>query len=94
MEDERRHIPNRLRKFRKLTGYTQKDVAALIGVQSTDRISLWEQGFAFPSVVNLIKLSIIYHVFPTDLYYDLMRELRREIEERKRSLCLQDISKR
>ena len=89
----RRHIPNRLRKYRKLMGYTQKEVCFLLGVSATDRISLWEQGRALPSVSNLIKLSIIYHVFPTDLYYDFMKLLHRELEERKQSLCLKDIGK-
>lgn len=90
----RRHIPNRLRKHRKLMGYTQKDVALLLGVNATDRISQWEQGVTFPNVINLIKLSIIFHVFPTDLYYDLMSVLRKELDERMKSGCLQDISKR
>ena len=88
-----RHIPNRLRKHRKLMGYTQKEVAVLLGVNATDRISQWEQGLTLPNAVNLIKLSLVYHVFPTDLYYDLMSNLRKEIEERMKSGCLKDISK-
>jgi transcriptional regulator with XRE-family HTH domain len=93
MENAGQHIPNRLRKHRKLMGYTQKQVCFLLGIASTDRISHWEKGIAMPSVANLIKLSIIYHVFPTDLYYDFMKVLRHELEERKRNLCLKDISK-
>jgi len=88
MEHVRRHIPNRLRKHRKMMGYTQKQVALLLGVNATDRISLWEKGATFPSTINLIKLSLIYHVFPTDLYYDLMKHLRHELEERSRGLAL------
>ncbi len=91
MENDRRHIPNRLRKYRRLMGYTQKEVCFLLGVKSTDRISLWEKGLAFPNVTNLIKLSILYHAFPTDLYFDLMKILRHELEEHKQSLCLKDI---
>jgi transcriptional regulator with XRE-family HTH domain len=74
-------------------GYTQKKVALLLGVTATDRISQWEKGHTLPSAINLIKLSIIYRVFPTDLYYDLMKTLRHELEERTQSLCLKDISK-
>lgn len=93
MEHVRRHIPNRLRKYRKLMGYTQQDVCFLLGVKSTDRMCLWEKGLAMPSVSNLIMLSIIYKVFPTDLYYDLMKILDHELKERKQSLCLKDIRK-
>jgi len=87
------HIPNRLRKHRKLMGYTQKEVAILLGVKATDRISQWEQGLTLPNAINLIKLSLVYHVFPTDLYYDLMGILRKDIEERIKSGCLKDVTK-
>ena len=91
MEHGRRtHIPNRLRKHRKMMGYTQKEVARLLGLAGSDRISQWEQGLKYPSVVNLIKLSVIYHVFPTDLYYDLMKAVREEIEERMHPPAVQD----
>ena len=75
-------------------GYTQKDVALLLGFTTTERISKWEKGIMMPSTINLIKLSLIYHVFPTDLYYDLMSVLRNELEERSKSLCLKDITTR
>ena len=86
MEYVRRHIPNRLRKHRKLMGYTQKDVALLLGLHNTNRISRWEKGLCFPSVVNLIKLSIIYRTFPNELYFDLLLELRHELLKKEREL--------
>ena len=70
---------NRLRKHRKLMGYKQSDVAHLLGLRNTNRISRWEKGLSFPSVVNLIKLSIIYRTFPNELYFDLLLTLRHEL---------------
>ncbi len=91
MGHDGRHIPNRLRRHRKMMGYTQKEVAKLLGVNATDRLSLWEKGITMPNAINLIKLSLIYHVFPTDLYYDLMVELRNDLQDRLQPGCLQDI---
>ena len=70
MERKGRYIPNRLRKYRILAGYSQKDVAIILGMKSTSRISKWEQGTALPSLEYLFKLSILYHVLCDELYYN------------------------
>jgi transcriptional regulator with XRE-family HTH domain len=70
---------NRLRKFRRLMRYKQKDVAKKIGLKSPNRISRWENGTALPSVVNLFKLSVLYHTLADQLYIDLVEDLRDEI---------------
>lgn len=70
MESYGRNIPNRLRKHRILAGYSQKDVADILGMKSTSRISKWEQGTALPSLEYLLKLSILYHVLCDELYYN------------------------
>jgi len=76
MELAGRHIPNSLRRQRKLMGYSQTDVAKQLGMKRTNRISEWERGDAMPSLINLLKLSIIYRTLPTDLYFDLFQELK------------------
>ena len=88
MEHESGHIPNRLKKHRMLMGYKQKDIAYLLGLVSTNRISEWENGTAMPNLINLIKLSVIYRTFPTDLYFDLMQELREELLLKEQALVL------
>jgi transcriptional regulator with XRE-family HTH domain len=70
MESKGRYIPNRLRKYRILAGYSQKDVAHILGMKSTSRISKWEQGTALPSLEYLFKLSILYRVLCDELYYN------------------------
>lgn len=88
MEHESGHIPNRLKKHRALMGYKQKDIAYLLGLVSTNRISEWENGTAMPNLINLIKLSVIYRTIPTDLYYDVMKELREELLRKEKKLLL------
>lgn len=86
MEHESGHIPNRLKKHRVLMGYKQKDIAYLLGLVSTNRISEWENGMANPNLINLIKLSVIYRTLPTDLYFDLMQSVRIHLAVKEKAL--------
>lgn len=76
-------ILNRLRKFRKQMGYSQKDVSILLGHKCTSQLSRWEEGLAMPSIINLFKLSIIYSRLPTDIYLDTYLELKPIIQKQK-----------
>ncbi len=54
--------PNTLKEHRIKSGLTQKEVAAILGMQCEDRISHWERGQSMPSVRNLLKLGEIYKI--------------------------------
>lgn len=82
MEDERRHIPNRLRMHRKLMRYKQKQVAALLQIHPA-QLSQWENGVKLPSTINLIKLSIIYRTLPNDLYFEYYQELKEHLKNQE-----------
>lgn len=76
--------PNRLRKYRKQMGYDQKYVAHILGHKCTSQLSRWEEGLAMPSVINLLKLSIIYGRLPSDLYFDTYLELKDKLQKKKK----------
>jgi transcriptional regulator with XRE-family HTH domain len=76
MEVQRKRIPNKLKRYRKLAGYSQKDVAAILGLKSTARISSWERGTKFPGILNLFSLEILYRTLPAELFCDLYRMQR------------------
>lgn len=78
-------ILNRLRKHRKLMGYKQSDVAELLGLKNTNRLSRWEKGLSLPNTINLIKLSIIYRTFPNELYFDLLLKLRHDLLQKEKT---------
>jgi transcriptional regulator with XRE-family HTH domain len=82
MENERRHIPNRLRMHRKLMRYSQKQVAHLLGLHPA-QLSQWENGLKLPNTLNLIKLSIIYRALPTELYFEYFQEIREHIKNKE-----------
>lgn len=79
-------FPSQLRRYRKERGLRQKDVAKLLGIKNTTAISRWEKGENLPSLINAIKLSVVYHVLIDSLFIDLVRELRQEIHTRQRSI--------
>lgn len=74
-------IPNALRKYRKQYNMRQIDVAKKLGFKSTDRISRWEAGIAFPHPRNLLKLSVIFKVPLEELYTELISSLKTDIKD-------------
>mgnify|MGYP000850955326 CR=1 FL=1 len=81
-----KNIPNSLRKFRKMNGYSQKQVAFFLGVENAGMISRWEKGSRFPSPVNIFRLAALYHTMSDALYFNLLRVVRREIQARRDAL--------
>ncbi|OPY73241.1 MAG: Helix-turn-helix domain protein [Syntrophorhabdus sp. PtaU1.Bin002] len=81
-----KRIPNCLRKCRKIAGYSQKQVALLLGIENAGMISRWENGSCFPSPVNIFRLAAVYHTMADALYIDLLRAVRREIQARRNQL--------
>ena len=49
-----------------------------LGFKSADRISLWENGKAFPSIANLIKLSLLYNAQVEELYKEFIEKMRKK----------------
>lgn len=45
------------------------------------QLSRWENGESFPELIGLLKLSILYRTFPSELYEDLFLLLKGEIEK-------------
>lgn len=73
----RQHL-NLLWKYRKLMGYTQKEVGKKLGIDPT-LISRWERGAVMPSSINLLKLSVLYKTLPNELYRGLVKQYAREL---------------
>lgn len=65
-------------------GYSQKEVARLLGHKDTTMLSRWEKGKSMPSARNLLKLSIIYRTLADQLYFDLILEERSAIDRNRR----------
>jgi transcriptional regulator with XRE-family HTH domain len=75
----RKTIPNSLRKYRRARGLTQKDVARILGLESTSLISRWESGFCLPKAITIFKLAVLYRTMADALFIDLRRLLQKDI---------------
>lgn len=80
---EYKQVPNLLRKYRKANGFKQRDVARILGIKSSSKISRWENGLCVPTLVNAFKISILYRVMVDSLFIDLVRNLREEVKKRE-----------
>lgn len=67
-------IPNRLKKFRCMAGYTQKQVAEKLGMNQSNLISKWEKGKNTPGVYHLFQLAHLYHTIAEELMKDSWRK--------------------
>ncbi len=76
-------ISNCLRKYRKLKGLKQKDVAKILKLRSTSMISRWEKGTCLPNSLNIFKLSLLYRTLIDTLFIDLMRKLKDDLRKRE-----------
>lgn len=76
-------ISNCLRKYRKLKGLRQKDVARILKLRSTSMISRWENGIVLPNSLNILRLSLLYRTLIDILFIDLMRRLKEDLRVRE-----------
>ena len=79
MEREKNTIPNRLRYYRKRFGYSRKQVAALLVLNSPSDVARWERGVNMPTSMSLLKLCALYRTSANDLYYDVVNELKKQV---------------
>jgi len=78
---ERRRIPNRLKKYRRLAGLSQKEVAQFLGLKNTACISRWEKGCGYPGITVLFRLSLLYKTLPNHLYQEVWESLKEDIQQ-------------
>ncbi len=63
-------IPNELKKYRCIHGYTQLSLAKKLGMNNSILISRWELGIVAPSLDSLLKLCVIYKTLIQELYIE------------------------
>ncbi len=79
-------MANRLWKYRKRMGFTQKQVAMIMGYVSPTLLSHYERGRKLPSLTTALKLEIVYRVPVAFLYPDLYQQLKEELQAREEAL--------
>jgi len=79
MSKHHESLNNCLRKYRRLRGLRQKDVADILELKSTGMISRWEKGVCLPETINVIRLTVLYRTMAEALYIDLVRNLKEDL---------------
>jgi transcriptional regulator with XRE-family HTH domain len=74
-----------LRLARRKAGYTQRDVAHLLGVQQS-AVSALEHGRALPSIREIVTLSVVYGRSFESLFGEVMTEARKALRDRIRTM--------
>src|SRR5262245_61384933 len=74
---------NRLRKYRRARGLSQRDVARILGFADPTSLSHWEQGIRLPSARNLFRLAALYRTLVDALYIDTLRRIRKDVQRQE-----------
>lgn len=79
-------LENYLRMHRKRAGLTQGELAYLLGVQSSGKISRYERFARRPTLEAALALEIILGVPVRDLFEGVHDEVEHEVKKRARRL--------
>lgn len=83
-QDER---PNTLAHYRKRMGFTQFQVARLLGWKNVKGLCQLEAGRSLPTLVTAFNLSIIYRVPVEFLFKSRYTELREQMRTKEAALA-------
>ncbi len=72
-------VKNRFELNRKTSGYSQTEVAQILGFSSIAQISRWERGEKNPNLKHSLQLSVLYKRLVNDYFWDLFQELRKYV---------------
>ena len=79
-------VANRLWIHRKKMGYTQREVATLLGYRSATHISDYERGKRLPSLEAAIRLEVVLCAPVAFLFPDIRRQAIEEVRRARRHL--------
>ena len=74
---------NQLKRVRRRAGYTQGELAKLIGHKTTSHISRYENGLKLPNLTTALKLCSAIGSLVDVAFGDLQEQISKEIKLRK-----------
>jgi transcriptional regulator with XRE-family HTH domain len=84
--DSLKQKPNDLVLYRRRMGFSQKQVARLLGQRDTSMISHYEHGRALPPLAVALRLEIIYRTPVAFLFPAMYDHLKRTIRTQEEAL--------
>ena len=83
----RKHQQNNLILYRKRMGFTQRQVARLLGHRDTSMVSHYERGRSLPPLMVALGFEIIFRIPVAFLFPTLYDELKAQIRTKEESLA-------
>ncbi len=81
-----KNLKNYLRSYRKRAGFTQDEVAYLLGCQSGAKTSRYERHARVPNLKTEFAYQVIFGATPQELFPGIYAEVEKEIKRRVRGL--------
>jgi len=75
-------LSNYLRKFRKLSGLSQEDVAFLLGAQTGAKVCRYERFIRSPGLETALALEVIFKRSVAELFPGLFQRIERGVRDR------------
>ena len=79
-------FPNSVLYYRQRMGFTQEQVASLVGLRSDRALRDLETGKRFPRSITILKLGAVLRVPVEFLYRDTYHSLREEMRAREEAM--------
>jgi len=73
-------IPNYLKRIRRAAGYSQREVASILGVSYTTSICKWEKGLLMPGLRHVFIMANLFEVMPQELYVELWQTTKHSVK--------------
>ena len=70
---------NELIIYRRRMGFSQKQIAGVLGLKSTSMLSRYESGRSLPPLLTALRLEVLYRIPVAFLYSEIYRSLKEEI---------------
>ena len=83
----RKNQQNNLILYRKRMGFTQRQVARILGYRDTSMVSHYERGRSLPPLMVALGFEIIFRVPVAFLFPTLYDELKRQVRSEEQSMA-------
>lgn len=84
--DSLKHKQNNLVLYRRRMGFSQKQVARMLGLRDPSMVSHYERSRVLPPLAVALRLEIIYRVPVAFLFPAMYDELKRQVRQQETSL--------
>jgi transcriptional regulator with XRE-family HTH domain len=84
---EERRLPNYLRTYRKRCGFSQREIAMLLGAGSGSKVSHYERFLREPALRNALRCEVIFDVPVRELFAGIFDEVEKDVRRRARLLA-------